>query len=111
ALDEGLHVARHCGFRLHEIELLCELAELELAGSRDTGAVRSARAAYELASAPDCQFAWGAAAAGHILGAALLSCGRHDDARAALEATLATRRSLSDLRAGQTEALLRSLPG
>lgn len=110
AIDEGLHVARHCGFRLHEVELLCERAELELAGASDANAVRSARAAQDLASASDCQFAWGAAAAGHILGGALLACGRVDDARAALEAALSTRRFLGDLRAEHTAALLRSIP-
>ena len=109
AIDEGLHVARQCGFRLYEVELLCEQAELELAGSCDTLAVRSARAAYELASSPDCLFVWGAAAAGHLLGGALLACGRVDDARAALEATVATRRLLGDIGAEQTEALLRSI--
>ncbi len=70
AVDEGLRVARQCGFWLYQVELLCEQAERQLAGSCDTGAVRSAREAFELASSPDCQFLWGAAEAGHLLGRA-----------------------------------------
>ena len=111
AVDEGLHVARHCGFRLYHVELLCVQAELQLAGSYDTHAVRSAREAFELAASPDCLFLWGAAAAGHLLGQALLACGRGDDARTVLEATLSTRHRIGDSRAVLTEALLRSLPG
>jgi hypothetical protein len=111
AIDEGLHVARQCEFRLYQVELLCEQAELQLAGSCDTVAVRSARAAHELASSPDCLFVWGAAAAGHLLGVAMLACGRVEDARRTLEATLSTRRIIGDFRVEQTEALLRSIRG
>ncbi len=110
AADEGLHVARHCGFRLYHVELLCVQAALQLSGSCDTNAVRSAREAFELASSADCLFLWGAAAAGHLLGQALSACGRADEARAALEATLSTRHRIGDSRAVLTEALLRSLP-
>ena len=111
AADEGLHVARHCGFRLYQVELLCVQAELQLSGSCDTHAVRSAREAFELASSRDCLFLWGAAAAGHLLGQALSACGRVDEARAVLEATLSTRHRIGDSRAVLTEALLRSMRG
>jgi hypothetical protein len=111
AVDEGLRVARHCGFWLYQVELLCEQAELLMAGFCDTSAVRSAREAFELASSPDCQFLWGAAEAGHMLGRALFACGRAGDARAALEKTLAIRHHIGDPRVEQTEELLRSLPG
>jgi hypothetical protein len=111
AVDEGLRVARHCGFWLYQIELLCEQAELQRAGFCDAGAVRLAREAFELASSPDCQFLWGAAGAGHLLGGALFACGRVADARATLEKTLAIRHHIGDFRAEHTEALLRSLPG
>ena len=99
-------------FRLYQVELLCEQAELHTGRRPATPyAVRSAREAFELASSPDCQFVWGAAAAGHLLGGALLACGRVDDARRTLEATLSTRRLIGDFRAEQTEALLRSIRG
>src|SRR5262249_48623792 len=94
AVDEGLHIARPCGFGLYQVELLCEQAEQQLADSSDTQAVRSAREAFELASSPDCRFLWGAAEAGHLLGSALLACGRVADARAALERTLTIRYAL-----------------
>jgi hypothetical protein len=109
-VDEGLHVARQCGLRLYLVELLCEQAEQHLAGSGDTHAVRPAREAFELASSPDCQFLWGAAEAGHLLGRALSACGRVADARAALERTLAIRYHIDDPRTEQTLALLESLP-
>jgi hypothetical protein len=112
AVDEGLRVARHGGFRLYQVELLCEQAKIHLAGSCDTAAVRSAREAFELATSPDCQFLWGGAEAGHLLGRALVACGRVAEARATLERTLAIRLHIGDdSRAEQTEALLRSLPG
>jgi hypothetical protein len=111
ALDEGLHIARQCGFWLYHVELLCVRAELQLTGFRVSDAVRSAQEAFELATLSDCQFAWGAAEAGHLLGRALAARGRVAEARAALETTLAIRRRIGDFRAEQTEALLRSLPG
>ena len=111
AIDEGLHVAGQVGFRLSEIELLCEQAARHLSRSEDTAAVRSARSAFLRAAAPDCQFAWGAAMAGQLLGVALWPAAGFDDARSALEATLTTRRHLGHLGAAETWALLRSLSG
>ncbi len=83
ALDEGLHIARPCGLWLYQVELLCELAELHMLRGCDADAIGSAQEAYDLASAPDCRFLWGAAAAGHLLGGASAACGRVDDARSA----------------------------
>ena len=95
AVDEGLRVARHGGFRLYQIELLCEQAELQLAGSCDTVAVRSAREAFELASSRDCLFLWARAAAGHLLGQAL---------RPAAARTKPARRSRRPSRPGSCSA-------
>jgi hypothetical protein len=111
AVEEGLRVASHCGFWLYQVELLCEQAELQTAGFGDTGAVRSAREAFELASSPVCQFLWGAAEAAQVLGRALFACGLVYEARAALKRSLTIRRQIWDPRVEQTEALLRSLPG
>jgi hypothetical protein len=89
---------------------LCEQAEQHMIRGRDADGMGSAQEAFDLASSPDCRFLWGAAAAGHLLGGALLACGRVDDARAVLEDTLAIRRRIGDFRAEATQAMLRSLP-
>jgi hypothetical protein len=72
--------------------------------------VSSAREAFELASSSECQFLWGAAEAGHLLGRALSACGRVAEARAALQRTLTIRYHIDDPRTEQTRALLESLP-
>ena len=80
AVDEGLHLARQSGLWLYHVELLCVQTELLLTGGQSAAlllggaqaadAVRSAREAVDLASLSSCQFAWGAAEAGHLLGLA-----------------------------------------
>src|SRR5262249_9805153 len=68
AVEAGLHLARRCGLGLYHIELLCEQAELLLACGDAAGAEAAARDARQRALRPDCQFLWGAAVAGHLLG-------------------------------------------
>ncbi len=110
ALTEGLQVARSCGLGLYLVELLCEQAETVL-GSDPVAAERAAREALQQSSAAQCQFQWGAAAAGHLLGKSLLAQGRGAEARAFLEKTLALRRRLGDPRAVFTEQLLEQSAG
>ena len=73
AVDEGLHLARHCGLGLYHIELLAVRAELFLSDSQPAAAEQAAREALRMASDPKCQFRWGAAEAGDLLGKALLA--------------------------------------
>jgi hypothetical protein len=108
AVDDGLHLARQSGLGLYHIELLCELAELFLRAD-DWSAAESAREAYRLASAPECQYLWGAAAAGHLLGGALIGMKRLEEARSTLEAAHSLRLGIGDCRACHTEALLKAL--
>ena len=78
-VNEGLHLARQSGLGLYQIELLCVQAELLLGGAqaaapllgggRRTAAERSAREAVRLATAPECQFAWGYVEGGPPAGA------------------------------------------
>ncbi len=101
AVDEGLHLARQSGLWLYQVELLCVQTELLLSGGQSAAlllggapssdAVRSAQEAVDLASLSSCQFAWGEAEAGHLLGRALLSRGRTRDALEALEQALTLR--------------------
>jgi hypothetical protein len=106
AAEEGLHLARRCGLGLYHIDLLCEQAELALAGGETAAAEAAARDARERSTAAACQYAWGAAAAGHLLGQALAARGDGRAARPVLEEALALRHRLGDPRAGQTERLL-----
>jgi hypothetical protein len=109
AVDEGLHLARQSGLGLYLVELLCEGAELYLLRCDAGGAEEPAREALRRASSSECQFMWGAAAAGHLLGQALAMQGRAKEARTQLEETLEMRSRLGDPAAETTEEVLGSL--
>jgi hypothetical protein len=109
-LSEGIHLARHRRLGLYHVELLCEQAELFLTRKDAVQAEPAAREALRLASHADCQFVWGAAEAGHVLGRALAVQQRVPEARAILDKTLGLRRRLGDPRAALTERLLGQLP-
>jgi hypothetical protein len=109
AVDEGLHLARQSGLGLYHIELLCLQAEAFLHAQEPAAAADSSREAHRLASSAECQFAWGAAEAGHLLGRSLIALNRSQEARSALEEVRAIRLRIGDFRAEQTEALIRSL--
>jgi hypothetical protein len=96
AVDEGLHIARQCGLGLYHIELLCEQAEICLDRNHAPAAERLAREAQRRALGADCQFLWGAAAAGHLVGEALVVQKRSREARTALAEALALRRRIGD---------------
>ena len=107
-MDDGLRLARQCGLGLYHIELLCVKAEL-LLDRAPADAEPPAREAVRLASAADCQFLWGAAEAGHLLGRVLLRQDRPDLARPILERVRSLRVRLGDCRLNRTESLLRSI--
>jgi hypothetical protein len=109
AVDAGLQLARRCGLRLYHIELLCERAELLLCRGDTTAAEESAKDALERALAPDCRFAWGAAAAHHLLGTILAARGDREGAVTALRLALERRRRLGDPQSAVTEKLLRDM--
>jgi tetratricopeptide (TPR) repeat protein len=106
AASAGIHLARQCGLGLCLIELLCEQAEICLARADAPAAEHVAAAALERAQSPDCQFLWGAADAGHLLGLALYQQGQPDRARRFLKRALARRRVLKHPRMEQTRRLL-----
>ena len=76
AVEEGVHLARRCGLLLYLVELLSVRAEFFLSQSQPVAAEQAAREAHGTASAPECQFGWGAAEAGHWLGHSLLAQAR-----------------------------------
>jgi hypothetical protein len=107
AVDEGLRLARQCGLRLEQVELLNLQADISLSCLQSVAAEQSARESLRIASSPDCQFRWGAAQAGHLLGHSLIVSERLAEARTVLEETRSLREVLGDPRAAQTEELLR----
>jgi hypothetical protein len=107
AVSEGLHLTRQCGLGLYHIELLCEQAEICLARADAPAAADAAGAALERATAADCQFRWGAAAAGHLLGQALAAQQRLREAITVLEEASALRVRLGDPKLAETERLLK----
>jgi hypothetical protein len=111
ALDEGLHTARQCGLGLYHVDLLCEQAEVSLVRGDAVTAEQAAREALRRASAADCQFRWGAAQAGHLLGQTLIAQQRFRDARPILKKALVLRRRIGDPGAEQTEQLKNLLGG
>jgi hypothetical protein len=106
AVEEGLRLARQCGLGLYLIELLCEQAEEFMSQNEPVQAESVAREALRLASHADCQFAWGAAEAGHLLGRALQFQHKAREARAILDHTLSLRQRIGHPRAAETERLL-----
>jgi hypothetical protein len=111
ATDEGLHVAGQCGLGLYHVELLCEQAEVFMAAGDLPAAEQSAREALRRASAPKCQFVWGAADAGHMLGQILWNQQRGAEARAILARTLSLRRRIGHPGVELTELLLKQAAG
>jgi hypothetical protein len=111
ALAEGLHLARHYALGLYHVELLCEQADGLLARQDPASAQRVAQEALDRALAPGCQFVWGAAEAGHILGKTLSARQQWHDARVVLQQALAIRRRIGDPRAEFTQQLFDIIPG
>jgi len=109
AVNEGLHIARQSGLGLYLVELLCAQSALLLDRSKVVEGEGPAREALRLASMADCQFLWGAAQAGHLVGRALVARGRLGEARTVLEAARALRLRIGDFRAEETESLIRGL--
>jgi hypothetical protein len=64
----GLQQARSCEYLLLRIELLIVLARIWLAWPAPSKAVQAAREALDLASDPDCDYAWGQADAAQVWG-------------------------------------------
>jgi hypothetical protein len=109
AVSEGVHLARQCGLGLYHVELLCAQAELLLATAEPAAAEQSAGEALRLAAAPESQFVWGAAAAGHLFGRSLIAQDRPEDAGPVLAEAWSRRLRIGDPRAEQTQALIWSI--
>jgi hypothetical protein len=109
AIDEGLLLAGPSGLRLYHVDLLCLQAGLSLREEQAHGAEHAASAAHAIASSAECQFRWGEARAGQLLGRSLLAQDRRAEAQSTLQAVRTLRLQIGDPRVRQTEALLRDL--
>jgi hypothetical protein len=97
ALDEaegGLLHAESCGFGLLRIELLITLARIRLAWPKPPAAIQAARLALDLATAPECSYAWGQADALQAWGEAYAANNEPKLARRAFKSALAVRKRI-----------------
>ena len=89
--EDGLRQARLCGYRLKEIELLVTFSAIRRAWPDAQAALVAARQALDLATAPDCGYAWGEADAAQAWGLAFVALGQPEPACRAFRQALAVR--------------------
>jgi hypothetical protein len=106
---EGLPVADHWGWGLHAIDLRVARARARLAAGQPREALQDARAAYDAAVDPECDYAWGVADAAHLAGIAHARLGESALARRRLDEALAKREAIEHPGAGETRAALAAL--
>lgn len=109
--NSGLILAEGSGFRRLSIDLLLELARIQLAVPDPLAALRRAREALDRAQSPECQGAWHQADALHLCGQAHLALGERDHARGRFEEALAVRERIEHPGANETRAELAKLAG
>lgn len=104
--DSGLVHAVACGYGLLGIELLIALARIRLAWPDPPKAIQAAREALDLATDPDCGFAWGEADAAQVWGEAYLANYEPTLAKRAFERALAVRKRIRHPGIAETEEWL-----
>ena len=102
----GLLHTETCGYGLLRIELLIALARLRLAWPDPSAAIQAARQALDLASAPECGYAWGEADAAQAWGEAYLASGELVLAKRAFSRALAVRQRIRHSGIKETESWL-----
>ena len=109
--ETGLVHAVACGYGLLRIELLVALARIHLAWPDPAKAIQSAREALDLATHPDCQYAWGEADAAQVWGEAYFA--NHEPALAhrAFTQALAVRKRIEHPGVAETERWLGMVAG
>ena len=107
--EDGLRQARLCGYRLKEIELLITQSAIHLAWPDPQAALAAARQALNLATAPECGYAWGEADAAHAWGQAFVALGQPEPARRAFAQALAVRERIQHPQAQATHDALARL--
>jgi tetratricopeptide (TPR) repeat protein len=104
--ETGFLHAVACGFGLLRIELLVALARIRLAWPEPPKAIQAAREALDLATHPDCKYAWGEADAAQVWGEAYVA--NHEPALAhrAFTQALAVRQRIEHPGVAETERWL-----
>ncbi|MBM3728018.1 MAG: hypothetical protein FJW40_21655 [Acidobacteria bacterium] len=101
--DAGLLHAVACGYGLLRIELLIVISRIRLAWPDAPAAIQAAREALDLASHPDCGYAWGEADAAQAWGEAYFAANDLTLARRAFTRALAVRERIEHRGAGRME--------
>jgi tetratricopeptide (TPR) repeat protein len=104
--ETGLLHAVACSYGLLRIELLVTLARIRLAWPDPLKAIQAAREALDLATHPDCGYAWGEADAAQAWGEAYFANGELALARRAFSRALDVRRRIEHPGALETERWL-----
>jgi hypothetical protein len=104
--ETGLLHAVACGYGLLRIELLVALARIHLAWPDPAKAIQSAREALDLATHPNCQYAWGEADAAQVWGEAYFANHEPALARRAITQALAVRTRIEHPGVADTERWL-----
>jgi hypothetical protein len=104
--ETGLLHAVSCGYGLLRIELLIKLARIRLAWPAPLKAIHAAREALDLATHPDCQYAWGEADAAQVWGEAHFANHEPGPAHRAFTQALAVRKRIEHPGVAETEKWL-----
>jgi hypothetical protein len=107
--DDGLRQARLCGYQLRQIELLVTMSAIDLAWPDADRALATAREALDLATAPECRYAWGEADAAHAWGLAFEALGEREHAKRGFGKALAVRERIEHPQADATRGALARL--
>ena len=109
--ETGLLHAVACGYGLLRIELLVALARIRLVWPDPPKAIQSAREALDLATHPDCQYAWGEADAAEVWGEAYVANHEPALAQRAFTQVLAVRKRIEHPGVAETERWLGMVAG
>jgi tetratricopeptide (TPR) repeat protein len=102
----GLLHAETCGHKLLRIELLIALARLRLAWPDPPAAIQAARQALDLATGPECGYAWGEADAAQAWGEAFVANGEPELAQRAFSRAHVVRQRIRHPGIKETESWL-----
>jgi hypothetical protein len=101
--EAGLLHAVSCGYGLLRIELLIVVARIRLAWPDPPRAIQAAREALNLATHPDCQYAWGEADAAQVWGEAYFANRESGLAERAFTRALEVRKRIEHPGVAETE--------
>ena len=104
--ETGLLHAVSCGYQLLRIELLVVMAQVHLAWPDPPKAIQAAREALDLATHPDCQYAWGEADAAQVWGEAYFANHEPALAQRAFTQALAVRKRIEHPGVAESEKWL-----